>query len=55
MREISDKRFKRDDIVATYRFALISSEEIDWPVVNHAIIDRWSRSGLKYIKNKAWK
>jgi hypothetical protein len=25
-----------------------------WPVLNLAIIDRWSVSGLAYIKGKAW-
>lgn len=26
-----------------------------WPLLNVAIIDRWSLSGLEYIKRKAWK
>lgn len=25
-----------------------------WPTLNLAIIDRWSESGLSYIKRKAW-
>jgi hypothetical protein len=25
-----------------------------WPALNLAIIDRWSVSGLNYIKQKAW-
>jgi hypothetical protein len=29
-------------------------EKIDWKKVNEAIIDRWSISGLQYIKQKAW-
>ena len=27
----------------------------DFPRLNKYIIDRWSLSGLKYIKNLAWK
>lgn len=26
-----------------------------WPTLNLAIIDRWSPSGLEYVKRKAWK
>lgn len=26
-----------------------------WPTLNLAIADRWSESGLRYIKRKAWK
>jgi hypothetical protein len=26
-----------------------------WPILNIAIVDRWSASGLVYIKKKAWK
>ena len=25
-----------------------------WPILNVAIMDRWSASGLAYIKTKAW-
>jgi len=52
--EIANKAVKRRDIAQTYAFALCSSEETDWPKVNRAIIDRWSVSGLEYIKNLAW-
>lgn len=26
-----------------------------WPTLNLAIMDRWSESGLRYIKDRAWK
>jgi len=52
--EIADKRFKRKDIAMTYALALCSSEETNWKTVNKAIVERWSMSGLRYIKNLAW-
>lgn len=55
MREIADKRIKRNSLALTYRLAMASSEEVDWLKVNRAIINRWSLSGLEYIKNRAWK
>jgi hypothetical protein len=29
--------------------------DFDWSLVNHAIMERWSVSGLNYIKREAWK
>ena len=56
--EIKHKEVKRKHIAQTYALALRSSEHregrIDWAKVNKAIMDRWSRSGLVYIKNMAW-
>ena len=50
---------KRDDIAITYRLAMEAerdrNEKIDWLKVNTAIINRWSKSALKHIKEKAWK
>lgn len=54
LNEISMKEIKRDSIALTYRMAMDSSEKIDWAKINKAIMNRWSLSGLKYIKNKAW-
>jgi hypothetical protein len=45
---------KRKDIAKTYRLALQSSYPTDWAKVNAAIIERWSRSGLEWIKQQAW-
>jgi hypothetical protein len=60
LREIADKRMKRDDVALTYAFALRQSfdprcaDEIDFALVNHRIIERWSMNALKYIKERAW-
>lgn len=51
LREVAD----RDDVALTYAFALRQAGEIDWPLVNRAILDRWSLSALKHIKERAWK
>lgn len=55
--EVADHRMKRADVALTYAMALVHSQRgsIDWPKVNHAIIDRWSLSALKWIKERAWK
>lgn len=53
--EIADKRMTRHDVALTYAMAIVSDETIDYAKVNRAIIDRWSVSGLGYIKNKARK
>jgi hypothetical protein len=55
LEEIADKKATRDSIATTYAFCLKSDEQIDWPKVNKAIMERWSFSGLKWIKEKAWK
>lgn len=55
LREIADSQMQRLDVALTYAFGLRSSETIDWPKVNHAILDRWSLSSLQWIKGQAWK
>ncbi len=55
LRDIADKRMTRDDIILTYALALRTMGEVDWPKVNHAIIDRWSIAALRYIKDGAWR
>jgi hypothetical protein len=55
LNEIADPRMKRDDVALTYAFAIRQRAEMDWSKVNHAIIDRWSLSALKYIKERAWR
>ena len=54
LHEIANKDMKRIDIAKTYYLAIQSSEKTDWKKVNKAIIDRWSKSGLNYIKTQAW-
>lgn len=51
--EIADKRMKRRDIAQTYLLAMRSSEPTDWGQVNRAIIARWSKSALIWIKTQA--
>ena len=55
LNEIQHKECKRKDIALTYYFCMKSSEDIDWGVINRAIIRRWSFSGLEYIKELAHK
>lgn len=52
---IALKESKRDDVAVVYALAIASREKLDWRAVNHAIMQRWSRHALKYIKRKAWK
>ena len=55
LEEIATKECKRKSIAVTYAFCIESRDEIDWKVVNTAIVERWCGSGLGYIKNRAWK
>lgn len=55
LREIADTRMKRADVALTYAFGLRQQDEVDWPKINRAIIERWSLSGLTWIKTEAWK
>jgi hypothetical protein len=55
LREIATPEAKRRDIAQTYRLCMESSEcdRIDWAKVNGAILERWSRSALEWIKKQA--
>ena len=56
--EIADPAMTRDDVAKTYGLALDlvpATAHTDWSAVNRAIIARWSRSALEYIKGKAWR
>jgi hypothetical protein len=55
LREIADPAMKRKDVAQTYGLALRSSWPTDWGQVNRAIMARWSRSALEWIKTRAWK
>lgn len=56
--EIADKSLRRIDVAKTYALAIRSEsatgEGLCWAKINRAIIERWSRSGLEWIKQKAW-
>lgn len=34
---------------------LLADGKPDWPCINRAILERWSMSGLEWIKRRAWK
>ena len=54
--DIADiKNTVRDDIALTYACCLTSNEGTDFSKINKAIVARWSRNALTYIKEKAWK
>lgn len=55
LREVAMPEMKRRDIAQTYRLAMESSEcqRINWGKVNRAIMERWSKSGLIWIKEAA--
>jgi len=57
IRMVWDTSNKRNDIAAEYGRLLSSygTVGLNWSRVNAAITERWSASGLSYIKNKAWK
>lgn len=55
LQEIADKNFTRDSVAITYAFCIDSSEKVDFGKINRAIVNRWSRSAVEYIKKKAWK
>ena len=47
----------RNDLAHVYAKLLrnLDYDDPDWRYLNEAIIARWSESGLRYIKTKAWK
>ena len=53
--EIGKKQFKRNNVAISYALCIVSLEKVNWTKVNNLIIERWSISGLEYIKKKAWK
>jgi len=55
LQEIRDTHFSQKHVALTYAMAIASSETKDWKAINDAIIKRWSFSGLKRIKQMAWK
>lgn len=53
IREIKNKA-TQTQVARTYALTLRSSEPTNWEVVNRAIVNRWSISGLERIKSMAW-
>ncbi len=48
-----NKAVTRDGMAVAYMRALHMSN-VNWHDVNAAIVERWSVSALKYIKERAW-
>lgn len=53
--EIADPSITVGSVMVTYAFALLDADAVEWPVVNRAIIDRWSAATLDRVKRGAWK
>jgi thymidine phosphorylase len=56
LREIAMPEMKRRSIAMTYALCMRSAaagEAVDWAAINKAIMDRWSVSGLAWIKTQA--
>jgi hypothetical protein len=51
--EISDKQRTRREIAHTYGI-LIRTGHKEFAEINRAILGRWTRSGLEWIKQEAW-
>ena len=54
LNEIEGEGFTRKDVAATYAI-LIQKGQQEWSEINKAIIKRWSKSALLWIKAEAWK
>ena len=44
----------RADMALSYAYLLTHQAGIDWTEINMGIINRWSLSGLRWIKARAW-
>ena len=53
--EAGDKATTRKDMALTYALGLRDFPGVDWAAINAAILKRWSKSGLIWIKTQAWK
>lgn len=55
LKSLVEKVKNRDEMAKKYAGILAFSNAGDeWNYLNKLIIGRWSLSGLKYIKRKAW-
>jgi hypothetical protein len=59
IKKIKNPQWQQADIAKEYSAAIqeyvINGQDLNWPVINRAIVDRWGRSGLKRVKEMAWK
>ncbi len=52
---VADPKATRADVAEVYAEALTHPGRFDWTFLNGVILSRWSRSGLSWIKDEAWK
>lgn len=50
-----DRFATRADVAMLYGAAIRYEAPVDWSRVNAAILERWSKSALVWIKREAWK
>jgi hypothetical protein len=55
LRDVADPTMKRQDVALAYAWAIRQADEVDFTVINQAIVERWSVSGLAFIKKLAWR
>lgn len=59
LRELESRKVTQASVALTYAFCIKNDhdkyEAVDWPKINNAIIERWSASGLRRVKEMAWK
>jgi hypothetical protein len=55
LEDVANPDVTRDDVATAYALGLLSEGAVNWPTVNAAIIERWSTSGLEYVKRIAWR
>lgn len=55
LREIADPQMTKRDVSQSYLLAMKSTEstQINWGNVNRAIMERWSKTALIWIKQNA--
>jgi len=53
--DVLDHRCTRRHVAQSYALVMRSVHDADWPSINAAILDRYSLSGLEFIKREAWK
>jgi len=52
---VNDWGATRAVVAQDYAAAIVYGDRQDWTTINMAIIERWSESGLEWIKREAWK
>jgi len=60
IKSIEDKQNRQKEIILAYATLLThrqitAGRDFRWKEINEGIIERWSESGLKTIKEAAWK